>query len=99
MWKLLSLLLVAACAPGLYDQPIPMLLPDGKRGFGMTGYVQFTTDESKARADVVNAFEAVCGGAVTLRLLDLQRADSLVGVPHIHYDAVAECRDQTPPPR
>jgi hypothetical protein len=60
----------------------------------MNGYVQFTGDETKARATITDRLRAACGAEVKLLQLDMQRADSVVGVRHMHYTAVGECVGQ-----
>lgn len=83
-------LTVVGCASP-YDFPYPLITPSGKKGFGMAGYVQFTSSEEKARTEITEKLEEACGGSVQLLRLDMKRADSMVGVSHIHYDVVAEC--------
>lgn len=88
----LAALILAGCAVSPYDFPVPTMLPDGKRGFGMTGYVSYTSDEAKARREIEQTFERACNGPVIIRDLEIARADSLGGIPHFRYNAVAECR-------
>ena len=87
-----ALLMVTACAgQSPYDFPMPIVMPDGSRGFGMTGYAQFTDSEEKAKAEITQHFVDACKGKVKITQLQMWRADSLGGLPHIGYNATAKC--------
>ena len=94
---LLSLTMLCACTQSPYDFPVPITLPDGSRGFGMTGYVQFTSSEEKAKQEITESFVYACNGAAKITHLEMWNADSLGGVSHIGYHATAQCLDKVRP--
>jgi glutamine amidotransferase-like uncharacterized protein len=85
------LVALSGCATSPQDYPIPLLTPDGHRGFGMKGFSQFNSDEAIARTEIQGRFDQACGAPAKILSLHMERADSLIGVPHLAYDAVAEC--------
>ena len=88
---LLGAATLSGCAATPYDFPNPLITPDGGRGYGMTGFVSYTSDRTKAEEVVTARLEAACGGEVRILRLDMADATSRAGVPHVRYDAVGEC--------
>lgn len=86
-----ALVTLTACAASPYDFPNPIVTPSGGRGFGMTGYVSYTSDQARAGAVVAERMRAACGGDIRMLRLDMTDASSAAGVPHVRYEAVAEC--------
>lgn len=82
---------LSACAASPYDFANPIVTPSGGRGFGMTGYVSYTSDQARAEAVVTDRLRAACGGEIRMLRLDMSDASSAAGVPHVRYEAVAEC--------
>ena len=79
-------LVVTGCIQGGYDLPVPT----GSNSFGMTGHVTFTSDRSKAEAEIRKRFEDACGGPVEFSSLKLERKDAALA-PHYEYQATANC--------
>ena len=79
------------CTQSPYNFPQPTLTPEGNRGYSVSGYVTFTASEEEAEEAVRGLLIDACGGAVEMLMLDLERADSWAGVPHMKYEAVGEC--------
>ena len=89
-------LALAACGgPSGNNFPVPLVLSDGSRGYSMRGYVSYTSSRETAVDEVTGRMTTACGGPVEMKLLDLSRADSIGGVPHFLYEAVARCLPQT----
>lgn len=97
MIRTLAVLTIAAlilwsCQSSPYDYPNPIVMPDGGRGFGMSGFVSGTSSDVVAKQEVLGRFNEACGGPATIVQWRAQNADSLIGLGHVKYDAVAACQ-------
>ena len=89
---LILVLCLAGCAASSYNFPTPIVMPNGNRGFGMTGHALFTSSEASAKAEIEQALTTACRGPIRIATLTLRRADNPISrVPHIAYDVTAEC--------
>lgn len=83
--------LLSGCGGSPYDTPTAILVEGGKRGFGMTGNIKYTSSEEEARQEISERMREACRGQIRFASLTMEPFRNFVGVPFVRYHAVAEC--------
>jgi hypothetical protein len=85
-------LLAAGCSASTIDEPIPLQLSDGNRGFRMFGEVNYTGSAQEARDVVQKTLDDACGGKS--RMIRFVSTPDLSGpIDVVNFDAAAACED------
>ena len=86
-----AVLWTAGCTLSPQDFPQPAVMPDGGRGYSMTGYIRYTSSLQDAEAVVQQRMDAACDGPSKFIQYRPEQVKNAFGVPFVKYDVIAEC--------